>query len=232
MSRDSPTESAGTFADGPSHMEAVLRWRGHERDWYGYAIGYRRAVETLATCIDETAARQDTLVFPIGALCRHAVELALKRVLVLLYDYSESPLFKSTNDLRGLWNAALDPLRLGGLADAATDKKIADQIEPLAALDPSGTAFRYPVSVKGDALLDRERINLAALRDDTLDLLGELEALADAVIHDDTLRQEAMRDAAEAWWQGLDEHERAEYERADDELYEAYLDRHLDVPIE
>jgi hypothetical protein len=36
-------------------MEAVLRWRGQEPDWYAYAAGYRRAVEALTALVDQTA---------------------------------------------------------------------------------------------------------------------------------------------------------------------------------
>jgi hypothetical protein len=47
-------------------MEAVLRWRGQEPDWYAYAAGYRRPVEALTALVDQTARYQDALVVPGG----------------------------------------------------------------------------------------------------------------------------------------------------------------------
>ena len=98
----------------PGRMLALLRWLGHDPDWQGYVLGYRRAIEILVQGARDTG-YTDTLVFPLGALCRHAVELSLKRILVLMHEeFAEGPSLRTNHNLIGLWEASRDPLaRLG-----------------------------------------------------------------------------------------------------------------------
>jgi hypothetical protein len=210
-------------------MEAVLRWRDHEPDWYGYALGYRRAVEFLCAVVEERAAYQDTLIFPIGALCRHAIELSLKRLLAELDSrWGGMERLRLTHNMVGLWNAAEPTLARLELSDPETDRRLARSIAGFAELDVSGQAFRYPVATDGTAALAGPGINIAQLRDAALGVVAELEALTDAVIHDADLAHEAMIDEAQAWWAGLSDDERDEYEAAEEELHAAYLDGHID----
>lgn len=210
-------------------MDAVLRWQGHEPDWYGYAVGYRRAVEALADHIDATAQSQDSLVFPVGALCRHAIELALKRVLVLLHEsYAHGEPLRGTHNLVGMWEAARSPIRRLELFDPVDDRAIEESLARFAALDPSGMAFRYPVTLDGDAILKQPRINIGALSQATLELLAQLEALANAILHDGDLRRQTFEDAAQAWWHALSDDERAEWDQVHDDIHWSYLESHID----
>lgn len=60
-------------------MQVRLDWWNFDAEWYAYAVSYRRAIEALGASVEEASATdRGTLIFPLGALCRHAIELALK----------------------------------------------------------------------------------------------------------------------------------------------------------
>lgn len=142
-------------------------------------------------------------------------------------SYAEAEPFRATHNIVGLWNTARDPLARLDLCPPELDRRVRRALEPFAELDRSAAVFRYPVTQDGSAAIAQEHLNIGAMRDAALALLDDLEALAGAVGRDTELRYEAMVDAAQAWWYGLSEAEREEYERQSAELDDAYLEGHI-----
>jgi hypothetical protein len=228
---NSPPDGADAFTSGPPKMRALLRWIGHEPDWQIYAHGYRRAIEVLVDAVKKNSAYRGTLIFPIGALCRHAIELSLKRLLVLLHEeLAKTPTLQHTHDIVGLWGVAQEPLARLSIDELGTEDTIGLRIRTFAHLDRSGEAFRYPTSKNGEILLPMDALNVAGLHGATLGLLTDLDALAHVLLDiAQDRRDDAMHDAAEAWWWSLDEDVRADYEAQHEALNEAYLRGYLDM---
>lgn len=76
--------------------------------WYVYATGYERAAEILVEYVQSHHHLQDTLVYPIVFLCRHHLELLLKRTLVDAQRLLDRPAELPTHhDIERLWRNLL-----------------------------------------------------------------------------------------------------------------------------
>ncbi len=81
---------------------ACVGWSREE--WFGYAEGYKRSGDVLVQHVIDTQSDQDFLVYPIIFLYRHALEIALKHILVKGFQLldKEQPLPKQ-HRLAQLW---------------------------------------------------------------------------------------------------------------------------------
>lgn len=213
---------------GPANGKAVLRWRAHEPDWRGYAIGYRRAAEALTDGVAADGSRVDTLAFPIGGLYRHALELHLKWLAVVLRkELRASVRLIVTHDVARLWRHLERPIRSLGL-DGEEWERIDQRVELIAGIDPRGLTFRYPVDTNGESLLALSALNVVSLASVAREVLDALEVMVDCAMHEGRLRaEEAMNEAAQDWWHALSHDERACYEAEDLLLHEAYMAGHI-----
>lgn len=84
-------ESETPWYDPPGHpgRHARLRWESpldpenpFDPSWHDYAAGYRLAFERLIESVTATEEPDNTLAYPIVALGRHAIEVALKALIV------------------------------------------------------------------------------------------------------------------------------------------------------
>jgi hypothetical protein len=212
------------LASGPLNAHGVVRWRAHEPDWRGYAIGYRRAAEALTDREAADGVHVDTLVLPIAGLFRHALELHLKWLAVVLNrELGESVRLLFTHDIERLWRHLEEPLRSLGL-DGGEWERIGTRVHLIAEIDPKGHGLRYPVRLEGESPLTLEALNLVALASVAGEVLDALAAAVDGAIGEGRDRaQEAMHEAAQEWWYSLSDEERAGYEEAHAVLPEAYL---------
>ena len=216
------------LASGPASAQAAFRWRAHDPDWRGYAIGYRRAAEELTERVTADGVHLDTLAFPIGGLFRHALELHLKWLAVVLREeLRESVRLIGTHDIERLWRHLERPIRSLGL-DGEGWKRIDNHVGLISRIDPRGLSFRYPVGIDGTSLLAPDALNLASLADAAHEVLDALEAMVACAMHEGRLRaEEAMHEAAQEWWHSLGDEEQARYEEEDLLLHEAYMAGHI-----
>ncbi|MGD9573093.1 MAG: hypothetical protein AB7I38_20000 [Dehalococcoidia bacterium] len=209
---------------GPFPSLAMLRWGEHEPDWRGYATGYRRASDALLGLAVERQVSIDLVVFPLGALLRQSVELHLKWLTVSIREQlGASTALAKNHDLDGLWERLRAPLRPLGL-DEPQWEHLRSKIRILSQLDRTGETFRYPTTTKGRPSIEVDSLDVRKLADVVAEVLDVLEALVDAVTDEGRQRaEEAMADAARAWWSSLPDEEREQYEAEEAELHEAYI---------
>jgi len=133
----------------PWHLNACLHF--HWDMQYGYEEGYRKAAELLIQHIADKGRDQDTLVYPIVFLFRHALELRLKSILENLLKLGEREHGIPTHhDLSKLWAECKNPLRRFTSSDDlhwfdAVDSLLRQIME----VDPSSDAFRYKTKKDG-----------------------------------------------------------------------------------
>lgn len=137
--------------DDYSRNACIAQW---DADW-AYSTGFRRAAGRLAADVCETAANQDTLIYPIVYLYRHHAELVLKAIIISASKLLDRALTAQDLDALGqhglwkLWQTAR-PL-LNPVCDRANNppfpvadlEGIDSYIRQIHAHDPDGQRFRY-----------------------------------------------------------------------------------------
>lgn len=147
----------------PSNWNATFR--GAEPSWANACVGnngspgYREYAEgfsdaanmLLAHVLDnEERSSVDILVYPICFNIRHAVELRLKHAIIKIkYLYEVKKIIKvfdivTIHDINKLWEIIIDSCaELDRRFIVATDK-IAEYVNDIGQIDPTGQTFRYP----------------------------------------------------------------------------------------
>lgn len=165
----------------------------------------------------------NTLVYPIVWLSRHAIEVALKGLLVTFRDELDmAEKFKLTHDLVALRSTAEKLVRNLGRNDEPELARLREAISRIAALDPDATRFRYPTTKDGTPSTSMEAINLDVLEDEVKGILTALDAELDWVQAEGQARQE---EAWATWWFALSEEEREEHVGQEEELYRLWDSR-------
>ena len=136
--------------------------------WPAYVIGYKKAADILVTYIKKERRSQDTLVFPILFLYRQYLELSIKNLIQKgrqLQDISEpTPGGHRIHDLWKVCEKLLNEIAPGD--STAEIKQINRLILEFCAVDPRGTAFRYPEDNNGNpSLPDITHINIRNVYD-------------------------------------------------------------------
>jgi hypothetical protein len=143
---------------------------GPPTDWDIYAEGYKRAGDILVQYVIENDLAQYLLVYPIGFMYRHYVELRLKHLIVVgctLLGKHPSRKLRKEHDLLLLWREARPIIeRIYPSGEDAELGIIGERLEELSKVDFGSYAFRYPEDTKGSRTLTGVRyINLRQLRD-------------------------------------------------------------------
>jgi hypothetical protein len=127
-----------------------------------YTEGYRLAAEILIERIADTGFDQDFLVYPIGFLYRHYIELSLKDIIGTgqeLADYDSAP--PGGHELQRLWEKARVHIEREFSGESSHLARADELIAELARTDPTSQTFRYRVDTRGRAHLeDQEVLNL------------------------------------------------------------------------
>jgi hypothetical protein len=140
--------------------------------WRDYAYCYRRAADTLSERFPIPLDSPEAMFLPIVFLYRHAVEAALKGILVeLRVGADDATPFPTDHHIRELWREIRPQIsRSSGLLAEEWLERAETLVNELDAVDPGSMHFRYPVSRKGGALLRAgftlDVSNLAAAMDD------------------------------------------------------------------
>jgi hypothetical protein len=136
--------------------------------WLPYILGYKEAADRLVAQVETEHRHHDLLVFPIVYLYRHYLELAIKGLIRqahdLLGDAVEVP---ATHTVVELWTTCSALLERVSPGDSLEEQRqIGRLLREFAAVDPTLTAFRYPVDKKGNLSLQGiEQINIPNVRD-------------------------------------------------------------------
>src|SRR4051812_27294719 len=139
-------------ADG-GWFNACVGWTCDQ--WVGYAEGYRRAAEILVQHIADTERDQDVLVYPIVFMYRQAIEISLKRLIVIGTQLIDRPTeVPRHHRLVLLWRQCRPIIEEVWPDGPKEDLDVVGAVlEDFEALDPISTVFRYPVNNEGQASL-------------------------------------------------------------------------------
>jgi hypothetical protein len=175
-------------------------------DFWQYTTGIERAAELILESFSGTGrdfSAADTLVYPLGLLCRHLVELRLKELYLEIHG-SAAP---EHHDLLGLWRGLRTEIEQAWPAHEDSTSALAGQHEakgrkkgrssdPLKSLeklikayhdlDKSGQRFRYPGSFKTtDPHVSLEKLHGVAMK-----ISEELDGLHSAFYEENQARAE------------------------------------------
>ncbi len=216
---------------GHSGERALLRWRTPfdpalppEPGWRAYALGYRRAFERLVDSIPMQQGH-DTLVYPIVWLARHAMEVALKALIVAFKEeLGMGEGFKLNHNLLGLREKAERLVRKLGAEEDEALSRVREGIAKIAGLDPDGTRFRYPEARDGTPSTTEAAINLDVLSEVVIGVLDALEAER-AWVEDEgeDRRMQAAEEAANEWLASLPDEVRDEYINEEEQIWSAWM---------
>jgi hypothetical protein len=113
--------------------------------WHDYAESYLRAADLLAQHALALGRDHVTLIYPLGFLYRHALEVMLK---LLLHQDGREP--HRSHDLLTLWQECRGVIeRLCYAIEPAALDATAAILQQFAEKDREATAFRYPVHRDG-----------------------------------------------------------------------------------
>jgi hypothetical protein len=161
-----------------AETDAWLKWRGDER-WTAYADGYKKAADLLVEQTKQDMVAQDYVIYPVGFLYRHYLELRLKSLIMVGQQLRrKNPRFPEHHRLWELWQQARAVLEETWPNDPKTDlDNVEACIRQFADVDPVSEAFRYPSTRKGKENLSQvTHINLQNL----MEVVGRLDGLLDS----------------------------------------------------
>lgn len=124
-----------------------------------YAEGYcQAAVILMRELLADETNTSDKIGYPLFFLHRHAVELAMKK---LIGDISRcqgnQQDYPNTHSLLGLWKILKDLMASMALGPDSDLDNIRDLLEQVDQIDPAGAAFRFPETTKRQHPLPNHR---------------------------------------------------------------------------
>ena len=138
---------------------------GETRHYFIWA-GNMRAAELLAASCENDRYESATLVYPILYNYRHAVELALKWIIMKFGDYASVEVGDyEHHNLWKLWCVYKEIVLELGSDDGNTLEVVEQVIKDLHDLDKSGQAFRYADVKHGTFKLPEDAIDLRNTRE-------------------------------------------------------------------
>lgn len=171
VSRKAPHPDAQFNAVIPKYSPRIPTFPGPEQlHWEVYAEGYKAAGDWLVlSVIDRRGFEQNFLVYPIAALYRHALELALKE-LINTNSQLTGGLERSdfNHPLASLWNKARDSIGkvFRGEENKWLSKLVEARLKEFDEVDASSQGFRYPIDRTGNPTLKSiDAVNLKHLKD-------------------------------------------------------------------
>jgi hypothetical protein len=150
----SPQKGDRLFAaQNDARGEARLHWGYHSLDLY--ASGFKEAADILVDRIVEGQGSSDSLVFPIGFLYRHYLELRLKQIIksgrILIREGHGFPTGHKLTDLWKEVRRILEKTWPDGNQDELD--AVEECIFEVDRVDVRSDAFRYPVDKDGHSTL-------------------------------------------------------------------------------
>lgn len=147
---------------------ACPHWHAGLSNWGLISQGYQKAAASLVDRVVDGNALADEMLYPVGFLYRHYLELCLKEITFLgarIDPEIQRP--KPSHKLDKLWSDALIVLERHVHSMTAQDlETIGEQIFELQAIDPGSDGFRYPVDKENaTALASLKHVNLRHMRD-------------------------------------------------------------------
>jgi hypothetical protein len=125
--------------------------------WHLYASGYYAALEVLIDHIlNNSAAKIDTLIYPVIYLYHQYLELRLKEIIIIGNKFLDKPNeISPIHDLTQLWKTARSLIQEIEPAGPKTDlDKMEEIIKKFSSIDPKSMTFRYPVKIDGSPALN------------------------------------------------------------------------------
>jgi hypothetical protein len=125
------------------------------------ALGYKSAADRLVDIAINERASIDYLVYPIGYLYRHYIELRLKTIIE-----SAIQIWRDGHKLEDLWRE-VKPI-IGNSSQWFDDQEleaVEEKIKEFVKIDPSSDAFRYSTNMNGELTLkDMQTVDLVHLK--------------------------------------------------------------------
>ena len=149
-----------------------------------YATGYKKAGDAVVAAVETGFLPADHAAYPVCFLYRHYIELMLKGLIQLGYQFKgQNTSYPLHHRIRDLWETCR-PL----IEEACPDGNLSDtevvqnHIDEFSKFDPSGEACRYDVNKQGSPSFRQNRqFNLATMREAMNRLSGFLEGRYDYV---------------------------------------------------
>lgn len=183
-----PVDELLKFPELPSATDVLFKPAEHWRDnsclnyapddWLTYALGYKEAADRLVAQLEADRRQQDLLVYPIVFLYRQYLELAIKGVIRQAQALLEEPRSVTlTHQIDQLWVRCADLLKRVAPGDSVEEQRqIGRLIREFSSVDPSSSAFRYPVDSKGNrSLAGLQHISLPNVRN----VVGKIAVILD-----------------------------------------------------
>ena len=143
-----------------------------------YASGYMKGGRRIANSLMENSISQDTVVYPLVFVYRHAIELYLKQLtecLLRIAGLVGKPC--QTHNLADNWSL-IKPLIVAHATsfdpDAILIPLVDAVISDLIEIDPDGQAFRYPHARTGSRFLQETSLINIKVFADAIDMIAEV----------------------------------------------------------
>jgi hypothetical protein len=179
-----------------------------DRDWWNnafvwhesdaYATGYRRAGEILVAHVVDSSRDQDTLLFPIVFVYRHALELLMKEIISsgrMLLD-ERSPAEPLDHNLDRLLSTAITIIdRIWPDDEHPSELDLTKQvISELTQHDRTSEVFRYPKTKKNKLYLTQiQLVNLRHFGEQLKTCCDFLDGVVSGIHDHLDMKYEAMR---------------------------------------
>lgn len=176
-----------TFIDSePSWANACVGNNGNPSYWE-YAKGFSQAATILIDVVlSEGAVRHsvDEMIYPVCFNMRHSVELRLKGAIEELIHIEKIRSrnlqfdFVGSHDIGNIWHFFASNSQLADDRYEPIIKRLDTKISDIAAIDPTGQTFRYPLSLESQKhLVDVSLINFRVLKLSFIELEAALDEL-------------------------------------------------------
>lgn len=155
-------------------LNACVGQNGGPYYYDDYSIGYFEAGKRLCESLVENHSRVDVVIYPLVYTFRHAIELGLKHLCIVLPKLiNENISIKYTHSLFDNWNM-VKPY-LVKLPDGYNDQEPIQYFEKvlndLIQFDPKGETFRFPKARDGQLFLqEASHINVVVFGDIMLEI--------------------------------------------------------------
>ena len=175
------------FIPSPNpELNVCINLVGKGAQWGWYTDGFKLAARILAEGAN-TFYERNVLVYPIGSLSRHSVEMKLKEIIL-----DAGGKLTNTHKLEPLWAECKAVIRERGLPVTLDKLNKVEELITSFDFDKPGTAFRYPFAADGTQSLPRAKshINLQqviANLEETHNLLDEIASLVE--VHEEEKRE-------------------------------------------
>jgi hypothetical protein len=189
-----PRSGDRVFVSGEdAETDAWLKWCGDAR-WTAHAEGYKKAADLLVEQTKQDMVGQDYVIYPVGFLYRHSLELYLKSLIMVGQQLrGKNPRFPKHHELWELWQEARAVLEDTWPNDPKADlDNVEVRIRQFVDVDPFSEAFRYPSARNGkESLSQMTHINLRNLKEVVGRLIGLLDSAFWGMVEIVRIRREA-----------------------------------------